>query len=262
MGASSLPAAIGDNLPPIKDRLGIEYEEVIASADLLAARAAAIEPPGDDASLGAIADLTKEVAALVKRAEAARVGEKEPFLAGGREVDAFFRQITDRLGKTKIALEREVATYLRRKQEEERQRRLEEERRAREEAARRLREAEELERRARDEANRRVAEALQASADRAVDEAVNAEREARAAEKHVEAKAADMARTRGESSLATLTTFWTFEIVDLAAIPLEKLRPYIPRVDIEKAVRQHVRIHKDAPIPGVRIFEDTQARVV
>lgn len=256
---------IGGNKAPIAERLADEYEEVIASLDLLEERAAVAAEPNDDASLGVVSDLTKEVGTLLKRAETARTTEKEPFLAGGREVDAFFKPISERASKIKTALEKGATAYLRRKADEERAARQEEERRAREEAARKAREAAELERQSR-EAERAAAaedaERIAADAERAREAADASRREAEAAAKAADAKAADHARTRGEKSTATLATFWNFEIVDLAAIPLDQLRPYIPRADIEKAIRAHIRIHKGAPIAGVRIFEDTQARVV
>lgn len=271
--------AIGGNNPPIKERLGDEFEELLATADNLVGRADATVDPTDDKTLGAASDLVKDIASLLKRTNGARESEKAPFLNAGREVDSFFMPIKERAEKAKVALERRVTAYLRRKADEERRQREEEERRARDEARRLFEEAQERDRQARAaeaEAARQKAEenktaeaearatqtTHEVQANLALQDAADAERDANAAGRAAAAKPAELARTRGESSLATLATVWRFEITDINAIPLEQLRAFIPRADIEKAVRQHVRIHKDKRIAGVRIYEEAQARVV
>ena len=262
MQTTTAQAIVTHNNPPIRESLALEFEEMIASLDLLAIKADSTTDPDSDKALGALSDLSKEIAALVKRAETARVGKKEPYLAGGREVDGFFKPLTDRAQALDTRLKRMATTFLRHKAEEERRIREEDARIAREEAARQMREAEAREAEARAERNADQAAMRQAESDRALDAAAVAERDANAADKAVAAKPAEHARTRGEASLATLATFWNFEIIDVAAIPLEQLRPYIPRADLEKAIRAHVRVLRSEPIPGVRIFEDTQARIV
>ncbi len=51
---------------------------------------------------------------------------------------------------------------------------------------------------------------------------------------------------------------WDFEITDYEKIPLDNLRPYFKRDDIEKALRFAVK-QGARQIPGVRVFQNTKA---
>ena len=128
--------------------------------------------------------------------------------------------------------------------------------RAKADAERRRREDEEA--RAREEAERLAAQAKDAPT---LDKAIEAETVARDAAKAAEAKPADMARTRGDlGSVSTLRTVWDFEVADYAAIPLDLIRPYLARADIDKAIRGAVRSGL-RELKGVRIFENSTAVV-
>jgi hypothetical protein len=264
---SPVPGPGHNNPPPLRDRLASDYADMLAGIETLADRANhAPKEIGDDAALGPVSELVKDISAAAKRAEACRVDEKEPHLQAGREVDGFFKTATDRLSRMKTTLEGRVTTYLRAKADAERKAREEEERRrrdaervAREEADRKLREAEEADRLARMAAaqgapvtaNTDDALARAIAADEAAEQA---RRDADFAQRAAEARSADLARTRGAATLSTLRTTWEFEIVSEESIPLEKLRAFIPRGDIEKAVRAFVRAgHRD--LPGVRIYQ-------
>jgi hypothetical protein len=272
-------SAIGHNRSPssVADRLAEDYAELIVTIEQLARDAtAAPDEISDDDDVNSVGALVKEIAAAAKRAESIRVAEKEPHLQASREIDGFFKvKALDRLERMKKALEARVTDYLRRKAAEERRRREEEERRKREEAARLLREAEERERTARlareeEERAKRAASVSsfdeqpmpvasyaaseQARAKQALDDAAMADAEALRAAREADAKPAELARTRGASSLSTLKEVWDFEIVDLDSVPLSTLRPFIPRADIEKAIRAFVKVgHRE--IEGVRIFK-------
>lgn len=234
-------AVIGSNRHPIKDLLRESYADILNRADDL--NAASLRAPTsitDDETQGKVGDLIKMMGACIKKTEVARVSEKEPFLQAGREVDGFFKGVTDPLEKGKRNLESRVTTYLRAKADEERRRREEEEARAREEADRL---------------------AAQAATTKQLDAAIEAETVAREASKAAEAKPAEMARTRGElGSVSTLRTSWEFEVIDYADVPLDVLRPYIARSDIEKAIRGAVR-SGIRELKGVRIFEQSTAVV-
>ena len=284
--ASLSPPPAGHNRPPssISERLAEDYSDLLASVEKLAVEAnAAPKSIEDDDTSNSVADLIKSIAAAAKRAESTRVAEKEPHLQAGRDVDGFFKvRALDRLERMKTSLSLRVTDYLRRKAQEERRRREEEERLRREEAARALREAEERDRAARqakeEEAALAAAEAAkaatasdfgsstilapiagyaaaeQARANSALDDAAAADAAAQKAAREAAAKPADLARTRGEASLSTLKETWEFEIVDIQAIPLSVLRPFLPRPDIEKAVRAFVRVgHRE--LEGVRIYK-------
>jgi hypothetical protein len=244
---------IGANNPPIKDRLAVDYQSLKDRAtELLAGAGRAPTQIKDDDEQGKVGDLVKMLAAAIKRSEGARSNEKEPHLQAGREVDAFFKQISDPLDMAKRGLESRVGVYLRAKADAERKRR-EDEARARQAEADRLAEQARI---AAEKNRPKVAE-------KKLERAVQAETAATAAAESALAKPADMARTRGDmGSVSTLKQTWTFEIEDEGAIDLEALRPFLAKIDIEKAIRSFVRVHKGAKaLAGVRIFEETSAVV-
>lgn len=245
-------APIGHNAPPpLRDILAENHASLLREVEALADRAnAAPRQINDDADFDTVGTLAKDAGALVRRVDGFRKTEKEPYLQAGREVDGFFGAMTDRLDRIKAAFQKIADDHMRAKAAEERRRREEEARKAREEEERQR----EIARRA-EEANRaKTAEKHDAKADALAEKAAIAEASA-------QASAADLTRTRTASgTLATARTEWAFEITDVDAIPLDKLRPYLPRAEIEKAIRAYVRFHKDAaPLAGVRIFEDVRA---
>lgn len=238
-----------NNPPPLKVILTENYVALTAEVEAIAERAnLAPRKVTDDDGLGVIGDLVKDAAMLARKADSMRKAEKEPHLTAGREIDAFFATFTDRLDRIRKVFEAVATDYQRAKAAEAR--------RKAEDEARRLREEEERQR----EIARRAEEANRAkTAAKADDRAEDAAEKAAAAEALANASAAELTRTRSASgTLATAKTEWTFEVVDLDAIPLDRLRPYLRRDDIEKAIRQFVRVgHRE--LPGVRIFEDVRA---
>ena len=245
-------APIGHNLPPqptISDQLFETHNELMARVDRLAMRAnhgpREIKKAED---LDACGILVKDAGALVKDADAARKKEKQPFLDGGKEVDAFFAAALDRLERIKKAFETVATIYQRKMADEARAKAAEEARKAREIEIQRL----ELARKA-EEANRgKHADNHTAKAEAASDRAVEAEAIAKSS-------AADLTRTRTESGiLATAKTDWAFEITDIDQVPLEKLRMLLKREHIEMAIRLAVK-NGTRELAGVRIYEDVKA---
>ncbi|KKL03565.1 hypothetical protein LCGC14_2624880 [marine sediment metagenome] len=102
---------LGDNMPPeganpLQDRLAEDHADLISRRDELLASAERTPATVDDEEMNKrFATLAKLLAALVKKTETTRVGEKEFFLAGGRQVDGWFKQITDPVKKAKTSLE-------------------------------------------------------------------------------------------------------------------------------------------------------------
>lgn len=194
----------------------------------------------DDETAGKVGDYIKQVMACNKNAEAARVKEKEPHLAAGRSVDAWFKKITDNLEATKKNVERRLTTYLREKEAKERA--------AREEAARL--------------AAKQAAEAEAAMRSQTdLEDAITAQADADKAKKEAEAKAADLSRNRGDmGSVSSLRTFWDFADMDRDALDLEALRAHIPQDALDKAVRSFVKAG-GRQLRGVRIYQNTQAAV-
>ena len=143
-------ATLGHNRPPadanpLRDRLAEAHAAMVArQAALLEALKRAPETV-DDANAGRVTDFVKQIAAATKAMDTARIAEKEPYLAGGRTVDTFFKRLADPLDKAKGTLTARLTTYERAKAAEERRFREEAARKEREEALRLRREAEERE---------------------------------------------------------------------------------------------------------------------
>lgn len=243
-------AVIGHNAPPpLAEILAERYAEALADVDQVASRASALpKTVTSDADLGRVGDVVKDARKLAKGLDASRKVEVEPHLTAQRETNAFFAVATDRLEKISKTLEARATDYQRAKAAEERRRRDEEARKAREEQDRQR------------EIAQRAAEAgRQATVAKAESRAEEAAERAAQAETASKASAADLTRTRSSTgTVATTRTTWDFEIVDLAAVPLDAIRPYLPRADIEKALRGYVKMG-GRQLAGVRIFENETA---
>lgn len=242
----------GNNPPPLKDILAEQFADLGKRVEALADRANAgpkkIKTAED---LETVVALTKDARALVKEADDARKVEKEPHLTAGREIDAFFGVFTDRIERIRKAFQKIADDHAAEKAAEERRKRQEEARKAQEAAEREAEKARKAQ-----EAGR------QATADRAADRAERFEQKADEATAAAQASAADLTRTRTAAGTASARTEWDFEITDYDAIPLDKLRPYFKREEVEKAIRSHVRIQKgSASLPGVRVFESVKANI-
>lgn len=260
--ADALATLLGDNKPPadllvgdsLRDKLRDENYELIQRRDQLLDASTRIPPITDDDVAGKVSDYIKQLSALVKASETNRTGAKEPYLEGGRNVDGFFKAITDPVEKVKTDTQRKLTTYLREKEEAARRARQEEERLAREAA-----EA------ARKEAERLAADAADAAG---LDSAIGAEKAAEAAqadlvkaERASDVKPAELSRTRGEyGSMSSLRTQWVFDEVNRDEIDLETLRFHLPSDGIEKAIRSFIKAG-GRELKGTRIFETTAAVV-
>lgn len=258
MSITDTPAPIsadltGHNLP-VKDRLREKHAPLLDRVDeLVAACGRAPDKIDDDATQGKVGDLYKLLSAAHKKGEASRTDEKEPYLMGGREVDNFFKEgVTAPLERWMQTLKRRSDLYINAKVEAERRRRNEEARLAQEDADRKL------------EAARKAEEASRPKvAEKKLDVAVQAQAAADQAATLAQAKPAEMAQTRGEHSMATVQMRWTHEVSAWNDLDYNLLREFIPRDDIDKAIRAFVRLHKGTrELPGVRIFEapNTQFR--
>lgn len=243
-------AVLGGNAPPIAERLALDHADLATAIAALAERAnAAPKTIAGEDDLLAIGKIVKDAREVTGRAEGARVDEKEPFLTAGREVDAFFATMKDRLSRITTALQDRADAYQREKAAEERRKQAEAARKAREEEDRQR----EIAERAAAAGRNAAAAKAQAAADARAEEAAKAEAEAKA-------RAADMTRVRGGGTTVSARTVWTFQITDYEAIPLDRLRPYLKREAVEAAIGSLVKVQKNAsPLAGVRIFEETKA---
>lgn len=251
--ATAALAEPGHNNPPtLPEILAEKYPKFAADIDVLRERANALPVKiEDDEVAGQAADVVKDANALAKKIDGARVAEKEPHLTAGREIDGFFKGLAAKPEQISVILNQRSTNYLRAKREAENARLAELARIEREDAARKLKEAQEAE-----EANRPRTAAL------ALEEATEAED--RASNIDLQASAPrEPEKIHSTSGTAIATQMiWAYEIQNFGEIDLNRLRPYIDRETVEKALRAHIRIHKGAEeIPGVRIFEDVKASI-
>jgi hypothetical protein len=237
-----------DNQPPLPERLALDYQETADEVQKIAERANALPRKiENEEDLSAVAPVIRDATTLMRRVEDARKKEKEPHLEAGRQVDTFFKGMDDRLNNIKTVFTKLADAYQRQKVEDERRRREEEARKLREEEQRKLKEAEDA-RRAATVAKRQ-------------DEAAELARRAAEAEAAAAEQAKEIARTRTESGVvAGAKTVRNFRIVNYDQIPLDKLRPYIARDAVEKAVRAYMGFAKGAEdLPGVEFYDDIKS---
>ena len=249
-------APIGDNNPPtdaemLHKALETKHEKLLGGAARLLGAAdrlpAVIE---DDETAGKASDYIKLVMGCVKNLEAERVNEKEPYLTLGRLVDGFFKTTTEALAGAKVKAQRPLDAYLKEKA-------MAEQRRRNEEAARL---------RAESEAQAAAAQALEKAnmkpqAEAVLDQAVIAAQQAAKAEKHADAKPAEMSQSRSASgAVASLRTRWVGELVSIEALELDIIRHHIAPEALQKAINSYVAAGGRV-LKGANIFEKSETVV-
>lgn len=178
---------IGGNNPPtdaeiFADKMRGIYDHTLSHAEkLIAAEDRIPEVINDDEMAGKVSDFIKQVKSCDKALDAAREGEKAPFLAASRMVDGFFNKFRDDLKKLSKKAADPLAAYQKKKEDEARREREEAAERKRleaeatlREAERKRKEAEEKERLAREENERIQREA--AARQKAIEDAAAAEK--------------------------------------------------------------------------------------
>lgn len=194
---------IGGNNPPLplKDQLEKTYADALQRAASLEATAATIpEVIVNDQVYTDAADVVKAMKVLKSTLDAGRKAEKEPFLARGKLVDAFFGKPIDLLDGVIKGIGARISAYQQKKEDEARRAREEEARKQREEAEARQRAAEEAERRRLEaEAATRKAEEERQRAEDARRAAAENERRAKAEADAAEERAKQAERERKEA---------------------------------------------------------------
>lgn len=239
---------IGGNNPPISEVLADTQKALIDRIEPLADRANNLPRKiENDETLGKVGELVVDARKLVSDLDKARTEEKKPFLEGGRAVDAFFKTASERVERICSAFEKIAGDYQRDKAAEAR--------RKADEEARKLREDEERKRLQAESAKR------QTTVDRKNDEADELAAQAEEAEARAASTNHELTKVKSESGVtAGAKTDWTFDITDYEKIPLDRLRPYFQRSEVEKAIRSFVRINKGASeLAGVSFREDVKA---
>jgi len=249
------PPAIGHNSPPtdaeiLAEKLATKHKPVVAEVDALAARANLLPKTlRTEADMEAASQIVRDARAMEKRVETIRKDDQQPFTDALEVVRSFFRPHADRVDRIKSGVQLRADEYTAEKAAAAKRAAAEEARKAEEAAAEHRRKAEEL-----------AAAGKTAAAEKALDRAETFEDRAARATETVSASAADLTRTRGSGGTVSARQKWVHAIVDIDAIPMDKIRPYLKREHIDAAVKKFVDLG-NRELPGVRIYEDVKANI-
>lgn len=208
---------------------------------------------GDEDTAGRIAEDQRIARALIATVEARRKEAKEPYLNGGRAVDAWKNRYEAVVIAALAPVDAMMLDYGNRKAAAERRRREEAARKAQEEADR-----------AADEAARAVREAEaakpmqhkapvdHAAVSNAIEEADRTANKADAAQREAQAPAATMGRTRGiYGATSAPKTTWEWEVIDASKIPRSFLTVDEDKVKAAARERDPNTRRPLAIIPGI-----------
>lgn len=241
-----MTAQIGDNLPPI---IAGDYSELQARiASLIESFERAPQTIDTDDVAEKVTDLTKMLKEATRKAELARKTEKDPYIEGGRKIDAYFSSMAEPAEKAAKDLEKRLGSYRTYKAEIERKRLLEEAAKARAEAERVAKEAAELEAAGMQD----VANETMASAQKTEATALRLE------------TASDnekmLGKVRGEYGKTVMTKRWVFEVEDYTKVDIVAVARYLDPAAIDKAIRSYVA-NGGRELKGVNIFEQESVSV-
>jgi hypothetical protein len=255
---------LGHNHPPepldpiaaLEMQLSLRHREMVVRFVDLELGCTRVPNPLEAAEdVAAATDFIAQCQAHIKKAEGAHKQEKEYFLKAGRIVDGFFKRRCTKLTGALVPIAVRLKAYRDEIAERDAQRH---------EAARRAREAE-AQRAAEEEAEHR------AEADRLAQVAQSPAERQRAAEQVLLAEAAasraaaaqQAAMTKPEpmhirgdyGSTAYVRKMWTFEVIELDAVP----RDYMS-LDVD-VVREAITKDGVRDIPGLRIYQSESLHV-
>lgn len=267
--ASNPRAQMGDNMPPLEERIGMEFREALLSQrpdfiNRMESAIAAVDRANvtDDETLGKAGDLEKILRACDGHVSETHKAVKQPYLDGGRAADAEKNRLISPITEARSALrnrmngfmaEREAAIRAEQARVAAAQRAAQEEA---DRAARAAREAEEVAQRAAREAtndeDREAARLAAADAQAKAEEAIAAAPLAAAAPARAEPIRSDAGST------VSGKTVWNSEVEDFAkAFKAVKSNPKVQEA-INTAIAGLVRAGT-REIPGVRIWSTVQA---
>jgi hypothetical protein len=240
----------------VERHLAETYRDIVARFTDLELGCSRVPGPIESAAAaGLVTDFVAQCQAHIRRAESVHKHEKAPFLQGGRVVDAFFKRRCEKLGGLiDGVLERLKAYYDRAIADREAAHRAlveaaeTEAERAAVEAVQHRAEAEHLACTAKTAADRQRAASALALADAA-------ETRSFAAAERAQTPLAPVRIEGDYGAVAYLTHNWSFDVVDLSAVP----RDYLT-VNAE-AVRAAIGKAGMRDIPGLRIFQSESLRV-
>lgn len=247
---------MGHNQPPepptpeaLRKTLEERFPELVKRRDALLAASerfhSGVPAIADDDTQGKAAEFVKQVNGADKVARAHHKAEKEPWLALGSVVQAFFAGIWEPLGSAKAEIITKMDVYARKKAEESR-------RLAAEQAAK-----------AKAEAEAAAARAAETMEPEALADAAAAAEAAQAAAAHASAPQADHSRTRGEfGAVSGLTTTWDVAVMDMSLLP-DRFK-LADMAGLKFALRQAARDPAGVPVwdvPGTDLVRTEATRV-
>lgn len=244
-------ATIGHNNPPsetevLQQRLAENYTKEAGEYERLAGRDIP-DTIDTDEQAGKITEYIKAVNNLKRTFTDAHKKEKAVYLECGRIVDNWKKGYEEKCQKLVSAASVPLQAFLDKKAAEERQRQLE------------------IARKAREEADRLAAEAAAHEAEGINDTAndlMNAAVEADSKADMIQGSALQArAKARSETGFsASQRKVWVGEVESLAAIDLEKLRPFLSEQAIQTAINAFVR-DGGRELRGVNIYQKTTVQV-
>ena len=246
----------------IKEWLEFENEALVKAIDLDVTVLTADhgrEEIAEEAQLARLAANVDIARGHYRQATKTKRAQKDPFLQGGRDVDAWFARHTDRLEKAVAPVQRLMNEYGERK---DRERRAE---------AQRIADAARAEAQARAQAaadalaRERATQQQTAATTVLLDEAADAAEQADKATTLAAGKSADLTRSFDSyGSTVSGKEVWGFEVADIAVVPLAYLQ--VNETMIRKAILEYARDHAEearagvSPITGIRITRSIDMR--
>lgn len=245
MMLDEIPNMLGHNKPPSEmEMLQQRLDENYTGEALEYSRLSNREIPSvieDEKAAGLITDYIKAINGLKKKIEGSHKKEKDIYLQCGRVVDGWKNQYEINLKALVSKASAPLQIFLDKKEAEERKRQMEIAQKARDEAERLA-----------SEAAIHANEGIDDTANELMDAALQSEQKASLIQ---ESALNVVAKVKGlGGSYASQTYVWTGEIESIAAIDLEKLRPYLTEEMIQTAINKAVR-SGIKEIRGVKIFE-------
>jgi hypothetical protein len=240
---------LGGNKPPkVHELFASELVETygldLAKVEAIAARANdAPEKIATDQDLSAWTEIGLDANSLLKVLDTARLNEQRPIT---QVIKSVFGGPIDRCVKIVEAAKERATVYSRAKIAAELRERAEEQARLRAAADQHAKDAQ-------------VAAEF-GDTDQAVEHVRASDQLSSQAQAAPAPKAADIARVRSDSGLATAVMVWKFQIEDYTKVDLNALRMFFAPADIDKAVRAVVKKQKGATkVDGVRVYEEAEA---
>lgn len=247
-------AVLGDNSATVTDILRDTQADLIKMVDAIRAEEngardamSKATPEGEkiiirtDEQRDVVLGIGVKSGKLATTIDNTRLATTKPDREKVEEINKFFNVLKDHADKIKSIFGDLIGDYDRLKRDQARRAAAIASQLADEEAARKLAEA--------------TASQNSVESDVVMNEAIEADNRARKLQ--AAATTAGTGPTRTEAGTVSSTKSWTHTVVDWPQVNLTEFRDSFTPDEIEKAIRKHVKSHKNTkPLTGVRIFQD------